>query len=326
MSARTGPAPRPAAAQDATRPSRRAAGPPFLAVCGPTNLDVLLRVKELPRPGQSTPVVERRVARGGNGSNIAAHAASLGVAVRLWSRVGADFPPAWRADLTALGVDLGHLVQAGTTPTCYVFTDLLDRQSFAIDNGPAFTALPEPSLVQGLAPGAWLHLCAGDPVAFAPLAAAARDAGVRVGLDPGQEMSFRYDRRALEGMLAFADALFVNEAELRVACGLAECSSAEDLLALVPSIVLTRGAHGASLYRRDARTLHAPAFPLDRVADPTGAGDAFRAGWYAALAQGQPPEQALRWGQAAGAAKARHLGSQEHLLTPDDLGRFLAHP
>lgn len=301
---------------------------PFLAVCGHSNLDVLLRVKDLPQAGQSTPVIERRVARGGNGSNIASHAASLGVPVRLWSRVGDDFPEDWRRDLQQLGVDVSHLAVArGTaTPTCFIFTDLLDRQCFAIDGGP-MTAMaqspPGPELVHGLAPGAWLHVATGDPLAYAPVADAARRLGIRVALDPGQEMSFRYDRRALEGLLSWCDAFFVNEAELRVASDLLGASAPEDLLRHVPLVVVTRGEKGASLYRRDGRTVHAPAFPIDRVVDPTGAGDAFRAGWYAALHAGLPTEEALRWGQAAGAAKTRHSGSQGHLLVREDLARFI---
>ena len=301
---------------------------PFVAVCGHSNLDVILRVRDLPRAGQSTPVIQRRVERGGNGSNIASHAASLGVPVRLWSRVGDDFPADWRADLEALGVDCAHMAVASgaSTPTCFVFTDELDRQCFAIDGGPMAAmaqAPPGPELVAGLAPGAWLHVATGDPLAYAPVVDAARRAGVQVALDPGQEMSFRYDTRALAGLLSWCDAFFVNEAELLVACDLLGRSSPEQLLEHVPLLVVTRGAKGASLYRRGARTVHAPALPLDRLADPTGAGDAFRAGWYAALHQGSPPEEALRWGQAAGAAKCRHHGSQSHLLTRADLAPFL---
>jgi nucleoside kinase len=319
--------PEPAAPAHAAMPPVRHAAP-FLAVCGHTNLDVLMRVRDLPQAGRSTPVLERRTARGGNGANIAIHAGSLGVPVRLWSRVGGDFPDAWRADLEAAGVDLRAFATEPSlpTPTCYIFTDLLDRQAFAVDQGPmaAMGEHPPPTeLLDGMPRGAWLHLSTGDPLAYAPIADAAVKQGVRVSLDPGQEISFRYSERELSGLLSFADLLFVNEAELRTACEILGLTMAEDLLRFVDAVVVTRGAKGASLYRVGAKTVHANAFPVDRALDPTGAGDAFRSGWYAALKDGEPWESALRWAQAAGAAKVRHPGSQEHVLTRRDLEPYL---
>ncbi|HET6398068.1 MAG TPA: carbohydrate kinase family protein [Candidatus Thermoplasmatota archaeon] len=301
---------------------------PFLAVCGHTNLDVLMRVKDLPQAGRSTPVLERTTARGGNGANIAIHAAGLGVPVRLWSRVGGDFPADWRADMERAGVDLRCLVvePRTPTPTCYIFTDLLDRQAFAVDQGPmaAMGEHPPPEeLLDGMPRGAWLHLATGDPLAYAHIADTAVRRGIRVALDPGQEMSFRYTLRELEGLLSFSDVLFVNEAELRVACEILGLTMAEDLLRFVDAVVVTRGAKGASLYRVGAKALHSNAFPVDRALDPTGAGDAFRSGWYAGLQAGASWEEALRWAQAAGASKVRHPGSQTVVLSRRDVESFL---
>src|ERR1041385_2572636 len=106
-----------------------------LAVAGHSNLDVQLQVKELPKPGQSVPVLERRTVWGGTAANIARHAGGLGVPVRLWSRVGEDFPPPWGKALGRAGVDVG-CVQIGPgalTPTCFVITDALDRQVYCMD-------------------------------------------------------------------------------------------------------------------------------------------------------------------------------------------------
>jgi sugar/nucleoside kinase (ribokinase family) len=150
-------------------------GKPFLAVCGHTNIDVQLHVKELPKAGQSVPVLDRRTVWGGTACNIARHASGLGVGTRLWSRVGDDFPTNWRQALEDDGVDLTFLDMAkgGRTPTCTILTDLLDRQCFAMDQG-AMAAMaenpPRPELVEGLAPGGWLHVATGDPLAYAAIA------------------------------------------------------------------------------------------------------------------------------------------------------------
>jgi sugar/nucleoside kinase (ribokinase family) len=302
---------------------------PFLAVCGHTNIDVQLHVKELPKAGTSVPVLDRRTVWGGTACNIARHAAGLGVGVRLWSRVGDDFPADWREALVKDGVDLTHLdvAKGGRTPTCTILTDLLDRQCFAMDQG-AMAAMaenpPAPALVDGLAAGGWLHVATGDRLAYAPVADAARKAGVLVALDPGQEITFQYDARSFEGMLGLADALFVNEAELRVACDFLGYGAPEQFLDHVDTVVVTRAEKGATLYRAKGKPAQVPAIATAHVVDPTGAGDAVRAGWYAALAQGRPMEQALRWGMAAASIVIRHPGPQDHVVRRAELDPLLA--
>ncbi|MEK6985694.1 MAG: PfkB family carbohydrate kinase [Candidatus Thermoplasmatota archaeon] len=301
--------------------------PPFLAVCGHTNLDIHLVVKELPKAGQSAPVVERRTLWGGTAANIARHAGGLGVPTRLWSRVGDDFPATWRKALGADGVDLSKLdvVPGAQTPTCFIFTDLLERQAYAMDQGPMERMAESPpteALLDGMARGSWLHLATGDPLAYALVAAAAVERGLRIALDPGQELRYKYDARSLKGLLELADLLFLNEEELRTACDLLECTEPEELLLHVPALIVTRAERGASLYRDGHPSVHQPAFPV-RVLDPTGAGDALRSGFFAALHAGRPFEEALRWGQAAAATVVQHPGAQERVLHRSDLDRLV---
>ena len=303
--------------------------PPFLAACGHTNLDVQLHVQELPKAGQSVPVLDRRTVWGGTACNIARHAAGLGLGVRLWSRVGDDFPANWRDALLADGVDLAFLdvAKGGRTPMCPIRTDLLDRQCFAMDQGAMGQMAEHPpaaAILDGLAPGGWLHVGTGDPLAYAALADAAASRGVQVALDPGQEITFQYDERSFNGLLDLCDALFVNEAELRTACDLMGYGAPEQFLDHVDAVVVTRAERGATLYRGKAKPAQVPAFPVARVVDPTGAGDAVRSGWYAALAEGRPMEQALRWGMAAASIVVQHPGPQDHVVRRPELDRRLA--
>jgi sugar/nucleoside kinase (ribokinase family) len=299
-----------------------------LAVAGHANLDVQLQVKELPKPGQSVPVLERRTVWGGTAANVARHAGGLGVPVRLWSRVGLDFPPAWRAALEADGVDLAFLDVAkdALTPTCFILTDLLDRQSYAMDQGAMGRIDEHPvgvELLNGLTEDAWLHVTTGNPLGYAPVIDAARKAGIPVAFDPGQELRFQYDTRSFEGLLDQADAFFCNEPELRVACDFLGYGGAEQLLDHTQAVVVTRAEKGATLYRPKHKPLSVPAFPV-RVLDPTGAGDAFRAGWYAALHDGKAMEAALKWGLAAAAIKIQHPGGQDHVVRRAEIGPLLA--
>jgi sugar/nucleoside kinase (ribokinase family) len=299
-----------------------------LAVAGHANLDVQLQVKELPKPGQSVPVLERRTVWGGTAANIARHAGGLGVPVRLWSRVGPDFPPAWRSALESDGVDLTFLDVAkdALTPTCFILTDLLDRQSYAMDQG-AMGRIDEhpagPELLNGLTDDAWLHVTTGNPLGYAQLVDAARKAGIPVALDPGQELRFQYDTRSFEGLLDQADLFFCNEPELAVACDYFGYGGAEQLLDHAGAVVVTRAEKGATLYRPRKKPFSLPAFPV-RVLDPTGAGDALRAGWYAALHARKDQEAALKWGLAAAAVKVQHVGGQDHVVRRAEIEPLLA--
>lgn len=305
-----------------TAPPRTA----YLAVLGHTNLDVQLHVSALPRPGESRPVLERRTVWGGTAANIARHAAGLGVPTRLWSRVGSDFPDEWRAALEADGVDLVHLVVAedAATPTCFILTDRRGQQSYAMDQG-AMRDLARhpaaPAVVDGVE--GWLHVATGAPEAYWPSMDAARAAGIGVAFDPGQELRFSFDPKRFERTLDRADTVFLNETEMRIAFEYLSYGDPVQLLDHVDAVVATHGARGATLYTAKGKPQHEPSLAT-RVVDPTGAGDAVRAGWYAALRDGRTQAEALRWGMAAAAVVLTMVGPQPRALARPDIDQILA--
>jgi sugar/nucleoside kinase (ribokinase family) len=210
-------------------------------------------------------------------------------------------------------------------PTCIITTDTLGRQAYMMDQGAMASLAQEPvpaDVLDGVADDGWLHIATGAPLGYALVADAARRRGLNVALDPAQELRFQYDARSLEGLARYAQALFLNEAELAVACKMVDAAGPEDLLDLVELLVVTRGPKGASLYRPNLAALHQPAFAVPLV-DPTGAGDALRAGWYAALRSGKDHETALKWGQAAAAICIQHIGAQDHLARPPEIDQLL---
>ena len=78
------------------------------------------------------------------------------------------------------------------------------------------------------------------------------------------------------------------------------------------AVVVTRGARGADLHRRDTPVHHQDPFPCEAV-DTTGAGDAFSAALAWALSEGQSLEDAVRMGCAAGALATRAVGARASL-------------
>src|SRR5688572_17707165 len=147
-------------------------------------------------------------------------------------------------------------------PTCFVLTDLLDRQSYCIDQGPMQAMVENPpteTLLAGMGDGDWLHVGTGFPLAYGLVVEAAHRLGVSVAFDPAQELRFQYDSKTFERLLDESDLFFCNEEELRVACDYMRYGSAEQLLDHVDAVVVTRGSKGASLYRSGKKVLHANA-------------------------------------------------------------------
>jgi sugar/nucleoside kinase (ribokinase family) len=247
-----------------------------LLVLGHSNIDVQIQLNHMPGPGVSSPVQSRRVVYGGTACNIARHAASMGVDVRLWSRVGADFPLDWMAALEEDGVKLAF-DEAGSTPTCFILTDADGEQSYMMDQG-AMT--PPYDVPLGILDGVTqLHICTGDPAAFLPIAKEAKRLGIPVAFDPGQEIHFAYDTKSFEALLNESNTFWCNEVELAKAYTFTRYADPVQFLDHVDKVIVTRGANGADIYT-DTGVDHIDAAPAN-VVDTTGAGDAFRAGFYA---------------------------------------------
>ena len=108
-------------------------------------------------------------------------------------------------------------------------------------------------------------------------------------------MNFWIDgkRQALNRIVSEADVLFMDEGEARdFACEGNLVTAARRIMAMGPTaVVVKQGAHGVLVFSGDS-IFSAPAFPLDHVADPTGAGDTFAAGFigYIAATGDKSPE------------------------------------
>lgn len=259
----------------------------FLGVFGHVVLDYILRVPRLPDPNTSIPVTNRARHFGGTGGNLARASARLGVETALASFVGEDFPDDYREALEAEGVDLTDLqALAGySTPTAWIFTDREDKQVAMIDQGPmdhaAEFALPRHTVETS----EWVHLGTGKPDHHERVLALAAEKGKRVAFDPSQEIHYRYKEQSFRRILERADLFFGNRAEVRRALGYLKAEDPEGILPITDTVIQTRGAQGSVIYtRRRAWTI--PAIPPRKKVDITGAGDAYRAGFYAGLQRG----------------------------------------
>jgi len=140
----------------------------------------------------------------------------------------------------------------------------------------------------------------------------AHSAGRTVAFTLSESLCLGDRREGVLGMIeaGTVDVLFGNEHEVRhlTGCGdFAEC--VETLSKHVPTVVITRGPHGAVAVERDY-VVEVPAAPVERIVDTTGAGDLFAAGFLAARCRGRPLRGCLETGALAAAEVISHFGAR----------------
>ena len=106
-------------------------------------------------------------------------------------------------------------------------------------------------------------------------------------------------RKELDKLLSSVDVLLLNESEAALLTQTDDiASSVEAIRSSGPeNVIIKRGGAGATLFTGDGAT-HVPVYPIERLADPTGAGDSFGGGFMAALANGHSFAEGIVWGTA----------------------------
>ncbi|MCI4334265.1 MAG: PfkB family carbohydrate kinase [Thermoplasmata archaeon] len=278
-----------------------------LLVAGHVNIDRFLELPHLPEADRTVPVRSVHEALGGPAATIARQAATRGVRTGIVSRVGEDFPVAFTAQLRAERIDLAGLerVARARSPTCYILHDRRGHQVSAMFQGPMGQAGAAKIPRALLSRYDWLHLSTGDPRFQLRLQRAARQHGMHVAVDPAQELHYWWKPGPLRRLLEGAELLFVNRSEFDRVRALLRLRSARELLAIVPHVVVTLGSAGAVAYHR-AGTEKAPGLPVRGKRQVTGAGDAFRGGFYAEWFAGAPLGECLRAGNRAAVGWMRY--------------------
>ena len=252
--------------------------------------------------------------RGGCAPNIAYTLALLGERPRLMATAGQDFGD-YRQWMEAAGIDTS-LVRAVDGKFCASFfcsTDQHNNQIASFYTGAmanaaelSFRGLP------GLAPDALVIISPNDPDAMVQYAEECSTLGIKYIWDPGQQCARMGGDQLTDGIVG-SFMVICNDYEfelIRQKTGLGE----QDVLAQVPLLVITKGEHGCTVMTRD-RSVDVPAVSPDRIADPTGVGDAFRGGFMKGLATRLPYETCARFGSVAATYALEHLGGTYHAYT-----------
>ncbi|MBP7032661.1 MAG: carbohydrate kinase family protein [Anaerolineaceae bacterium] len=257
---------------------------------------------------------------GGVGANIAYTLALLGEKPLLFSTAGQDFPEYGRR-LEQVGVDVSGVRVSDTkfTASFFVNTDLSNAQIASFYTGAMADSADLPLSEAGAQPGDFVVNSPSDPRAMARYIREAKDLGLRSIFDPGQQI-IRMDKDALREGILNAHGLFVNEYEfelLQKHTGL----SADDILCHPEFTVITLGRDGARVYTCK-EDLHVPIIDDAQVVDPTGVGDAFRAGFLFAYMRGKSMRLCGEMGTAAAAYCIARNGTQNHKFTLEEFIKY----
>ncbi len=248
---------------------------------------------------------------GGCAGNIAYNLRLLGDAGYPMATVGRDFGP--YADwLQQAGVptDFVKVIESEHTAQGFVTTDLDDNQIWAFhpgamssshlnrvpDAGDVAIGIVAPDGRDGMVQHAAQFAAAGIPFIF----------------DPGQGLPM-FEGEALRTFISQASWLAVNDYEWQVLQQKTGWTAAQ-VLEHVQALIVTRGAEGSTIHTQQGEISIPSARPA-AVVDPTGCGDAYRAGLIHGLLQGYEWETTGRIASLMGAIKVEARGTQNHTFT-----------
>lgn len=260
-------------------------------------------------------VPEMRREFGGCAGNIAYNLKLLGGKPLAMATVGDD-AGAYLAHMDALGLTREHvrMVPGTFTAQAFVTTDLDDNQITAFHPGAMnHSHLNEISTASGVELGIVAPDGRDGMLAHVEQFAAA---DIPFVFDPGQGLPM-FNGDELLHCLKRATYCTVNDYEARLLCdrtGRSLSSLAEE----VDALIVTLGGEGSHIYA-DGQRLEIPAVQPDALEDPTGCGDAYRAGLLYAIANGYDWLRAGRLASVMGAIKIASRGGQNHRPSRDDI-------
>jgi len=256
--------------------------------------------------------------RGGCATNIAYNLALLGERPLVMAAAGQDFPE-YRTWLEAHGVDTAGVVEVPDefTASFFVSTDRENNQIASFYTG-AMAHAHKLSFRDLQAPVDLAIISPNDPEAMRKYPRECKALGIPYIYDPSQQV-IRLSGDDLREGLEGSRILIVNDYEfemIRNKTGMSE----DQVLCCTGALVVTRGSQGSTIWVGGQR-VDIPVVKPKREADPTGVGDAYRAGIIKGMSLGLPWHVIGRMGSLAATYVLEHPGTQNHTFTWDE---FLA--
>ncbi|HVF21068.1 MAG TPA: carbohydrate kinase family protein [Mycobacteriales bacterium] len=256
--------------------------------------------------------------RGGVAANIAYGMAQLGLTPLLVGAVGADWTD-YQAWLDRAGVDTTgvHVSELKHTARFFCTTDL-DQCQIATFYPGAMSEAREIELAPIAARSGGLDLVVvspNDPEAMLRHTAEAKASGIPFVADPSQQLS-SLDGPGIGKLVDGATYLITNDYEAALIQSKTGWTEA-DVLDRVETRVTTLGSSGCVITSKGEAPIEVPVVPEERKADPTGVGDAFRAGFLAARSWPLGLERSAQVGTLLATYVLETVGTQEYAVSAE---------
>ncbi len=266
-------------------------------------------------------VPEMRREFGGTAGNIAYNLQLLEGNPRIMATVGDDFSP-YEAWLDQHTIDRSHIKQVNGTFTAQAFitTDQDDNQITAFHPGAMQQA--HANSVKDAKDIVLAIIAPDGRDAMFQHARECFEAGIPFMFDPGQGLPM-FNGEELMHFIEMADYLAVNDYESQIIqdkTGL----TLEQLAAKVKALIVTLGGEGSQIYA-DGQRHDIPCVKAEQIVDPTGCGDAYRAGLLYGIARGWDWKASGRLASTMGAIKIASRGGQNHQPNREQIEHIYSH-
>ncbi len=261
---------------------------------------------------------------GGVAANIAFTLAKFGLKPKLMGTAGRDFGD-YRQWLEGNGVDCSTVVQRDDVFTASFFANTdEDNNQLAFFYSGAMLLARHYSIADVLTEKPDLVIVSpNDPDAMINLTDECREREIPFIYDPSQQVP-RLNGDELKRGMRGAHLMVVNTYEATVICDKTGLSL-DDLREAINVLIITASERGSTVYA-DGDEIQVEAFAPRQILDPTGAGDAYRAGLIAGMARDLPLRMSARVGALCATYALECVGTQNHDFAPAEfVGRFRDH-
>lgn len=254
---------------------------------------------------------------GGVAANIAYNLGLLCESPRLVGTAGMDFSE-YRQILENAGVDTSgvKVIHGKFTASFFVNTDLSNAQIASFYAGAMADAAQISMNDLGLTPDDLVMISPNAPDAMVKYAVECRELGVPFIFDPSQQI-VRMDETGLREGLRGTKALFANQYEFELLQKHTRLTAGE-ILSAVDFAVITLGKDGSRVYDHGEVNGQVPVFPPRQIKDPTGVGDAYRAGFLKGYVNGYDLLLCAQMGALAATYCLEEVGTQTQCYRMND--------